>query len=249
MKRIVRAVDTRLLGGRARRWWNRNAILGGGWGEFLDRLDDVPPGGVVIDLGAGEATLRSRVTQARYIAIDRGIGHAGWDYSALDIVADAVKVPVRAATADLVICKQVLEHVPEPIALLKEAARILKPGGTLLLSTNQQWPQHQQPYDFFRFTSFGLRYCFEQAGLETVELRSMGGVFSVALFGISQAMSPEVWAQGDRNRRIAGIVLRPMGLLMRLFMPLVTALDRRDRARDNTLGWYAVARAPGTAGD
>jgi SAM-dependent methyltransferase len=246
---LVRAADARFTGGRVRQWWNRNAILGGGWGEFLDRIDDVAPGSVVVDLGAGEATLRSRVRHARYIAVDRGIGHAGWDYSALDVVADASQVPLRARSVDLVVCKQVLEHVPEPIALLREVARILAPGGTLLLSTNQQWPQHQQPYDFFRFTSFGLRYCLEQAGLETVELRSMGGVFSVALFGFSQAMSPEVWSSTPRGRRIAGIVLRPLGLLLRLLMPLVSALDRRDRSRDNTLGWYVVARALRGAGD
>ena len=72
----------------------------------------------------------------------------------------------------------------------------------------------------------------------------MGGVFSVALFGFSQALAPEVWARGARGRRIATVVLKPVAWLMRLFMPLVSALDRRDRARDNTLGWYAVARAP-----
>lgn len=227
-----------------RAWWNRNWVLGGGWGDFLDRVDDIDHGALVIDLGAGEATLRGRVKHGRYVAIDRGIGHAGWDYSALDVVADAARIPVADQRADLIVCKQVLEHVPEPIALLKEAARVLKPGGTLLLSTNQQWPQHQQPYDFFRFTSFGLRYCLEQAGLETVELRSMGGAFSVALFGFSQTMSPEMWARSPRGRRIAAIVLKPVAWLMRLLMPLVSALDRRDTARDNTLGWYAVARRP-----
>lgn len=244
MRGFIRWLDHRLTGGRARRWWNRNAILGGGWGDFLDRIDDVEAGALVVDLGAGEATLRKRVKHARYLAIDRGIGHAGWDYSALDVVADAGQVPLRDGTADMIVCKQVLEHVPEPIALLREAARVLRPGGTLLLSTNQQWPQHQQPYDYFRFTSFGLRYCFEQAGLETVELRSMGGVFSVAFFGFSQMMSPDVWARSPRGRRMASIVLKPIGWLMRLLMPLVSALDRMDRARDNTLGWYAVARAP-----
>ena len=138
MKQAMRALDARWNRGRLREWWNRNAVLGGGWGEFLGRIDAVPANAVVLDLGAGEATLRTRAPHARYIAMDRGIGHAGWDYSALDVVADALSIPLRAHSVDMVVCKQVLEHVPEPVTLLREVARILRPGGTLLLSTNQQ---------------------------------------------------------------------------------------------------------------
>ena len=123
-------------------------------------------------------------------------------------------------------------------------ARVLKPGGRVLLSTNQAWPQHQKPFDFFRFTSYGLRYLFEQAGLEIVRMEAMGGAFSVALFQFSQTLSPHLWARSERGRRIAGLITKPFALVMRALMPLVTLLDRRDRARDNTLGWYVEARAP-----
>jgi SAM-dependent methyltransferase len=244
MKQRIRSLDDRYLDGRARRWFLRNAVLGGGWGEFLDAIVSVPPGATVVDLGAGEATLRAKLPNARYLAVDRGIGHGGWDYSGLDVVADAHAVPLADATADLVVCKQVLEHLTDPGRCLREIRRILKPGGRVLLSTNQQWPQHQQPYDFFRFTSFGLRHVFEAAGLAVERIEPMGGVFSVALFQFSQTLAPHLWARGERGRRVATVVLKPFAWIMRLLMPLVSALDRLDKTKDNTLGYYVVGRAP-----
>src|ERR1041384_8321048 len=210
----VRSLDEQYLHGRGRRWFLRNAVLGGAWGEFLDELAAVPDGSVVVDLGAGEATLRAKLPRARYLAVDRGIGHGGWDYSALDVVADAHAVPLADACADLVVCKQVLEHLTDPSRCVREIRRVLRPGGRVLLSTNQQWPQHQQPYDFFRFTSFGLRHLFEQAGLRVERLEPMGGVFSVALYQFSQPLAPHLWARGDRGRAIAAAILKPFGYLM-----------------------------------
>jgi len=243
VKQWLRDMDRRRFNGRARAWWNRNAVLGGGWGEFLDEVENVADGALVIDVGAGEAELRARVPRARYVAIDRGIGHAGWDYSALDAVADATALPLASGAADLVVSKQVLEHLPEPVDALREMRRVLRPGGTVLLSTNQQWPQHQQPHDYYRFTSFGLRYCFEQAGLDVVQMRAMGGAFTVALFQVSQTLAPHLWSRTARGRGIATVLLSPFALLMRTAMPLVTLLDRLDRTKDNTLGWYVLARA------
>lgn len=242
LRERVRRFDTEHLDGRVRAWTARNTVLGGGWGQFIDELARTPPGATVLDLGAGEAELRARLAHVRYIAIDRGVGHAGWDYSALDAVADATGVPLLDGSVDVIVCKQVLEHLPEPVRALREMARVLKPGGRVLLSTNQQWPQHQQPHDFFRFTSFGLRYCFEQAGLTVESVEPMGGAFSVLLFQLSQVLAPHIWARSDRGARIAAVVLKPFGWLMKALMPLVTALDKLDRTKDNTLGWYVRAR-------
>jgi SAM-dependent methyltransferase len=245
VKARVRALDERYTGGRVRRWWNRNAVLGGGWGEFLDAVGSVPDGARVLDIGAGEATLRARVPHARYVAIDRGIGHAGWDYSGLDAVGDAQAIPVAGASFDAVVSKQVLEHLPDPARAVGEIARVLAPGGVALLSTNQQWPQHQKPHDYFRFTSYGLRLCFEQAGLVVEDMQAMGGAFGVLLFQFGQVFSPEIWARSARARRMLGVLFVPIAWLMKLLLPLASALDRLDRAKDNTLGWYVRARKPG----
>jgi SAM-dependent methyltransferase len=240
----IRTYDEQRLDGRLRDWMLRNTVLGGGWGTFVDELVATKPGALVLDLGAGEAELRARLPHARYVAIDRGIGHAGWDYSKLDVVADASAVPLADASCDVVVCKQVLEHLPQPLRAVCDMRRVLKPGGKLLLSTNQQWPQHQQPHDYFRFTSFGLRYVFERAGLRIERIEPMGGAFSVLLFQFSQILAPHIWARTAFAQRIAAFLLRPFGWLLKACMPLVTALDKLDRTKDNTLGWYVIATRP-----
>lgn len=243
MKATIRKLDAVLFRGSIRRWWNKWMVLGGGWGEFLGTLDTMASGSLVVDLGAGEAELRARAPKGvRYLALDRGIGHAGWDYSSLDVVCDAIGVPLRDGCADMVISKQVLEHLQEPIPALAEMRRILKPGGRLLLSTNQQWPQHQQPHDYFRYTSFGLRYCCKQAGLEVERLVPMGGVFTTALFHATQPLAPHLWSKNAQTQRALKVLFVPVRVLIRLATPLAALLDRKDASKDNTLGYYLTAK-------
>ena len=54
-------------------------------------------------------------------------------------------------------CNQVLEHVFNPDDFVREIARVLKPGGALLLTVPFVWNEHEQPYDYARYSSFGLR--------------------------------------------------------------------------------------------
>ncbi|GAC1414616.1 MAG: class I SAM-dependent methyltransferase [Actinomycetota bacterium] len=205
-------------------------------------MGHAPPDAVVLDLGAGEAEFRTVFARGHYYAIDRGIGHSGWDYSNLDVVADATKIPFKNESFDFIVCKQVLEHIPEPVVLLEEAHRVLKSGGRIILSTNQSWPQHQQPHDFFRFTSFGLSYCFQTAGLEIETMQAMGGAFTAALFHFSQTLAPHLWVHSKTGWRIFLVLTKPIAWILRLCAPVANFLDRKDKTKDNTLGWYVLAR-------
>ena len=114
----------------------------------------------ILDFGAGDVPYRHLFS-------------ADADYRVADI-GDAAPIRVRAdgtidhpdATVDLVTSFQVLEHVPDVRLYLDEAARILAPGGSLLLSTHGVWPYHPHPTDFWRWTQDGLRQVITQAGFE-----------------------------------------------------------------------------------
>lgn len=76
---------------------------------------------------------------------------------------------------------QVLDDVPEPLQLLAEMRRVLRPGGALLLSVNQNWRVHNAPHDYFRFTPYGLQYLLTKVGMNVIRISPMGGMW--AYFG------------------------------------------------------------------
>ena len=76
----------------------------------------------------------------------------------VDVVGDGRRMPFSEASMDVVLITQVLEHVPEPVAVIAEIRRILKPGGTLLLSVPSIFPQHGAPGDYWRYMPQGLEF-------------------------------------------------------------------------------------------
>ena len=71
-------------------------------------------------------------------------------------------IPVEDASFDLVLCLQVLEHVPDPAAAIRELRRVVRPGGRVLLTTHGVYPYHPNPEDLWRWTHEGLEHCSAQ---------------------------------------------------------------------------------------
>jgi len=69
-------------------------------------------------------------------------------------------IPVEDASFDVVLCIQVLEHVPDPAAAVRELRRVVRPGGRVLLSTHGVYPFHPNPDDLWRWTHQGLERLF-----------------------------------------------------------------------------------------
>ena len=125
----------------------------------------------VLDAGAGEGKYRRHFAQQRYCGIDLAIGDVHWDYSQLDVQGDLAALPFRDATFDACLSIVTLEHVREPLQVVREMARSLAPGGKLLLIAPHEWEEHQQPHDYFRYTRYGLDYLLKEANLEVLEIR------------------------------------------------------------------------------
>src|SRR5688500_11085311 len=76
----------------------------------------------------------------------------------IQVVTDAQRLAFRDGSFEVVLCTEVLEHIPEPQQAIDEMFRVLAPGGKLVLTTRFLFPIHDAPHDYFRFTKYGLRY-------------------------------------------------------------------------------------------
>ncbi len=206
----------------------------------------VPAGGKVLDAGAGESPYKVYFPHAHYVGVDSAIGQARWDYSLLDVRADLLALPFRDLAFDLGISTQVLEHVREPKALLAELFRVLKPGGRLLLTAPQGWYEHQTPHDYFRFTSFALRYLLEKAGFKVEELEPIGGYFWYLGHRIGHLPKVLFPAHRSQAQRILFFPLEALTFILfaGLIPMIVGSLDILDQERWATLGYRCLARKP-----
>lgn len=149
--------------------------------EYLDKwvreaAASVPAGSLVLDAGAGESPYAGWFSAHRYESAD--FAQVEKDYShSLTYVCDLRELPVEDCRFDLIVMTQVLEHLPEPASVLAELRRVLKPGAEVWFSTPLFYEEHEQPYDYFRYTQFGLRHLCDRAGLEVVTIDWLEGYF------------------------------------------------------------------------
>jgi SAM-dependent methyltransferase len=189
----------------------------------------VPAGARVLDAGAGEGMYKSHFSGRRYVGLDLGIGDGAWDYTGLDVLGDLSSLPFPDGVFDAVLNIVTLEHVREPARVMSELARVLKPGGRLLLVVPHAWEVHQHPHDYFRYTRYGVELLAEGAGLRVVRLEAGGGYFRLLsrrlLSGAQYFPVPIGWLW------LAAVAVPA------LVLPLLEGLDQR---RDFTLGYLAV---------
>jgi len=130
----------------------------------------------VLDAGAGKAPFRGLFDHVTYETADFGqVNNKA--YAQLDYVCDLTEIPVPDATYDLVLCTQVMEHVPDPVAVLREFHRVLKPGGEAWLSAPLFFMEHEQPYDFHRFTQFAWKKMAAETGFTVKQIKWLEGYY------------------------------------------------------------------------
>jgi len=195
-----------------------------------DFAGSLPTGARVLDAGAGEGIYRHHFTRQRYLGLDLGIGDSNWNYRHLDVIGDLAALPFPDGAFDACLNIVTLEHVREPVRVLREIARALAPGGRLLLVVPQDWEVHQAPHDYFRYTRFGCAWLLDQAGFESVEIRPVGGYFRL----LSRRLLNGLQFFPGILFPLAALFLAPPALAAPWF-------DRLDRRRDFTLGYLCTA--------
>lgn len=190
----------------------------------------LPDDARLLDAGAGEGQFAHHFPRQRYTGVDLGVGDTAWNYAGLDAVADLSALPFPDATFDAALNVVTLEHLREPGRALLEMARVLKPGGVLLLIAPHEWEVHQAPHDYFRYTCHGLRFLIQQAGLDVRTLAPAGGYFQL----MSRRLLNGLQFFPGPLKLLAAVFFVPPALLLPL-------LDRLDAAKNFTLGYCCIA--------
>lgn len=164
--------------------------------------------GRTLDVGAQNGPYAAFFPNRIALDIHRGPG--------VQLIGDAQALGLTDAAFDVVLCTEVLEHLREPQRAVDEMFRVLKPGGTLLLTTRFLFPIHDAPHDYFRFTKYGLRYLLRRFTIvELQEETDSAGAIAVLLQRLgmqTRTLGPEsaraFWLVGARIARRFGFLIR-----------------------------------------
>jgi len=151
--------------------------------QFSIYCSALPDGECILDYGAGDRPLEPllRTKFNNYIAADYPPSNKAHTRRPDIQIHDDGTVDLAAESVDCVIMTEVLEHIYEPKRTLSEIHRILKPGGAIIGTVPFAIGEHEQPYDFHRYTSFCLHRMFEETGFQVVDVDYIGDGVGVAV--------------------------------------------------------------------
>ena len=139
------------------------------------RLEKIKESYSWLDIGCGARPHESLFPQGTYLGVDVIKSGREMSLKSPDVFYDGRSLPFGEMTFDGVLCSQVIEHVPNPEYFLKECCRVLKADGKIVVTAPFVWQEHEEPFDFFRFSSFGIRHVLDSCGFDVISLQKTSG--------------------------------------------------------------------------
>ncbi len=190
-------------------------------------------GSRVLDAGAGPCPYKKFFSHCNYESTDLIDPH-----NLVDFTCSLDNIPRKSNIYDAIISTEVLEHVEYPQKVLNEFYRILKKDGQLFMTAPQEWPLHQEPYNFFYFTKYGFASLLKNAGFKKFKITPKGGYFwfladAIRFNGILRQYKKSIFYYPLR------IIEYP---ITNILLPLILfPLDFVDKEKKWTMGYTVTA--------
>jgi SAM-dependent methyltransferase len=183
----------------------------------------VPNDALVLDSGSGDAPYKNLFKHAKYESADfEKVNNKR--YTPSTYVSDLRSIPVSDCRFDFIIFNQVMEHLPEPKLVPGELYRVLKPGGKMIYTGPLFYEEHESPYDFYRYTQFGLRYILSSTGFEIERVDWLEGYFGTVGYQLNTMSRYLPHMPRDLARGLVGYGLSPIMLFLKVVFAACSVL-------------------------
>lgn len=210
-------------------------------------LQEIPAGLRVLDAGAGEQRYRQYCTHLNYVSLDfgeydgngdgTGLQTGVWDQSNLDIICDITSIPEPDGAFDAIMCIEVFEHLPDPLAALNEFARLIRSGGQLILTAPFCSLTHFAPYHYYTgFNKYFYEAHLPARGFQVEELVENGNYFEYLAQEVRRI--PSVAAQYANTRPTMFDLL-----ILRFVLSMLDRFIRRDKGSSELLHYGYLINA------
>lgn len=210
-------------------------------------LNALPSGLRILDAGAGELANKQFCSHLDYVSQDfcqyegvgdsKGLQHENWDTKEIDLVCDINCIPEKDASFDVVLCSEVLEHLPSPEKALTELSRLLKKGGILILTAPFCSLTHFAPYHFSTgFNRYYYEYHLNNLGFNCVEISSNGNYFEYLAQETRRVVST-----GDKYASQKASLIERFAI--KVVLKMLERFSKNDKQSDELLcfGYHVMA--------
>ncbi len=195
--------------------------------------------GKTLDIGCGQKPYQHLCSSSEYIGLELDTPE-NRAHKPADVFYDGKTLPFADNLMDSIVSHQVFEHIFHPNAFLSEIHRVLKGNGILMLSVPFVWDEHEQPYDFARYSSFALTALLKEHGFEIVAFKKATADLSLLFQLLNAYLYKKLFTKnGYWNQMICLTVMSPITLLGLVFAKILP--DNEDLYLDNIVVAKKVA--------
>ncbi|MDB4178061.1 class I SAM-dependent methyltransferase [Gammaproteobacteria bacterium] len=177
--------------------------------------------GSILDIGCGDKPYKDLfVNVNNYIGLEID-DRRNREMSLADYFYDGKEFPFENKSYDGILSNQVFEHIFNPNEFLKEVNRVLKQDGLFLITVPFVWDEHEQPYDYARYSSFGIKHVLNKHGFEIVKnIKTNNGIGTIAQLLNTYIFKTINTKNGYINIILTILLMSPINILGTVFAKL-----------------------------